>query len=283
MDPDSYRPALEEFCKRLLARLARLVLWEPVESLRSFVEILSPCVVRKLEKELPGAIRKNRLGDLQKRALCWVEGSFWGDIRRRPDDSLDERTLRLKKLFDATPAIPSRRGEDEHFPISVFIEYAALEKLLKPIFIRRPPEIKHLPKGGAAAKQFASTREGHRFPGLWRYRQRALDVLQEKRLARWKKKRLERARQVIPVEFWSWGEGAGFTEDAVTDPEMTPQTAALRIVGAKMNLGNDAVLKLEKEGKQMLPPKILEKLEKAYDAIGTNESWQFLNRIHPLR
>jgi hypothetical protein len=283
MDADSYRPALEAFCKRLLARLARLVLWEPVESLRSFVEILSPCLVGKLEKELLGAIRKNRLGDLEKRAFRWVEESFWGDIRQHPDDSLDKRTLRLKKFFDATTAIPSRRGAGEHFPISVLIEYTSLLNLLKPIFKRRPPEIWHLPKGGADAKQFvAATRAGHHYPGLWRNRQRALDMLQEKRLKRWKKKRLELARRVISVEFWLRGEGAGFTEDAVTDPEMTAQAAALRILGAKMDLGNDAVLKLLKEGKQILPPKLLEKLEKAYDTIDTNEGWQFLNRIYPL-
>jgi len=240
-------------------------------------------MVKKMEQELPGAMRKNRLDDLLKRAFRWMERSFWEDIRAYPEDPLDKRILRLKKLFDNTPTMPTRQGAGEHFPIAVFIEYVSLETLLKPIFKRRPREIRHLPKGGVEAKQFAATREGDRFPGLWRYRQRVLDVLQEKRLARWKKKRLERARQVIPVEFWPRKEGAGFTEDAVTDPEMTAQTAALRILGAKMDLGNDAVVKLVKEGKQMLPPNILEKLEKAYNTIGTNnEAWQFLNRIHQV-
>jgi hypothetical protein len=255
-----------------------------MESHRSFVEILSACVVRKLERELPEAIRRNRLDDLEKRALRWMERSFWEDITCHPEDPLDERTLRLKKLFDNTPTIPARQGEGEHFPISVFIEYHLLRERLEPIFKRRPPEIKHLPRGGAEAKEFAATREGGHFAGLHRRRQHVIEMLQEKRLQRWKKKRLELARQIIPLEFWPRGQEAWFTEEAITDPEITAQTAALRILGAKTELGNDAVLKLVKKGKQMLPPKILEKLERAYDAIGTNnEAWQFLNQLDPLR
>jgi hypothetical protein len=97
-----------------------LVLWEPVESLKSFVEVLSPCAVEKMENELPEAIRRNRLDDLEKRAFRWLEKSFWEDISHHPDDPLDKRTLRLKKLFDATPALPTRVGDGEHFPIFSF-------------------------------------------------------------------------------------------------------------------------------------------------------------------
>jgi len=72
-----------------------------------------------------------------------------------------------------------------------------------------------------------------------------------------------------------------FTEDVIF--ELTPHTAALRILGAKMNLGKDAVWKIVKEGKEMLPPKLLEKMEKAYAAIESNDSWQFLNQLDPLK
>jgi hypothetical protein len=110
-----------------------------------------------------------------------------------------------------------------------------------------------------------------------------VQVLQEIRLQRWKKKRLKLARRIIPVEFWPQGQEAWFFKEAITDPEMTAQTAALRILGAKMKLGNDAVLKLVKKGKEMLPPKILEKMERTYAAIDSNDSWQFLNQLDPLR
>src|SRR5262245_48329064 len=116
------RPVLEQLVRSWLARFARLLSWEPIESLRSFIEVLLTCIVNKMEPELAGASRKGRLDDLEKRTFRWLERSFWEDRRRYPDDPLDQRILRLKKLFDSTPTVPKRQGGAEHFPISVFIE-----------------------------------------------------------------------------------------------------------------------------------------------------------------
>jgi hypothetical protein len=191
---------------------------------------------------------------------------------------LDKRILRLKKLFDNAPRIPVRQGDDEHFPISVFIEYDSLLKLLEPVFKRRPAKVSSLPE--KQAKVFAvGTRQGER--GLGRYRSSILEALNEKRVELWKRELLQQASRVVPIEFWPKGQEVWFTEDVLI--ELTAQRAALRILGAKMNLSNDAVLKLVKEGKKMLPPKLLEKIENAYAAVESNDSWQFLNQLDPLK
>jgi hypothetical protein len=151
--PDPNRAALEQLTRSWLSRFARLLLWEPVESRRSFIEVLSPCIVKKMEPELASALRKNRVGGLEKRAFRWLERSFWEDLRHYPDDPIDKRILRLKKLFDSIPKIPKRQGDSEHFPISVFIEYDSLRNSLEPIFKRRPAKVTSL--SGEQAKSFA--------------------------------------------------------------------------------------------------------------------------------
>jgi hypothetical protein len=143
---DANRSALEQLAREWLARFARLLLWEPIESIRSFVEVLTPCIVNKMEPELASALRKNRVEDLEKRAFRWLERSFWQDISNYPDDPLDKRTLRLKKLFETTSTIPRRQGGDEHYPISVFIEYDSLLKSLEPVFKKAASQDKQSPK-----------------------------------------------------------------------------------------------------------------------------------------
>jgi hypothetical protein len=272
--PNTQRTALEQFARGQLVTFARLLSWEPIESLRSFVEVLTPCFVNKMEPEL----RKDRFEDLEKRAIRWLERSFWEDIRHHPDDPLDKRTLRLKKLFDTAPTIPPRQGDSDHFPISVFIEYDSLRKSLEPVFERRPVKVTNLPK--KEAKVFAvGTSEGQRAWGHWRWA--ILEAINKKRFQRWKRKLLERVRQVSPIEVWPKGQEVWFTEDVIFD--LTARTAALRIIEAKMNLRQDAVWKLVTKGKEMLPPKILEKMEKAYAAVESNDSWQFLNQLDPLK
>ena len=276
--PNPNRTALEQFVRSCLARFARLLLWESVESLRSFIEVLSPCIVNKMESELASALRKGRVEDLEKHAFRWLERSFSQDISNYPDDPLDKRILRLRKLFDNAPTIPPRQGDGEHFPISVFIEYDSLLKLLEPIFKRRPARVGSLPE--KQAKDFAvAIREGER--GLWRRRLNLLEVFNKKRFQRWKKELLQQVSRVVPTEVWQKGQEVWFTEDAIT--ELTAQTAALRILGAKMNLSNDAVLKSVKKGKKMCPPKLLEKLENAYATVESNDSWRFLNQLDPLK
>jgi hypothetical protein len=71
------------------------------------------------------------------------------------------------------------------------------------------------------------------------------------------------------------------TEDVII--ELTAQTAALKILGAKMALREEAVLKLVKEGKEMLPPEILKKLDGTYATVEDNSAWQFLNQLDPLQ
>ena len=276
-NPD--RAALEQFVRSLLARFARLLLWESTESLRSFIEVLTPCIVNKMEPELAGALRKGRAVDLEKRAFRWLERSFWQDISNYPDDPLDRRTLRLKTLFDTAPKIPLRQGDGEYFPISVFIEYDSLLKLLEPVFKRRPAPVSRLPV--KEARVFAlGTKEGVR--GLrFFYRSKVIEALNEKRFQRWKKELLQQVNRIIPVEFWPKGQAVWFTEDVIV--ELTASKAALRILGAKMNLGEDAVLKLVKIGKEMLPPHILEKMEKFNAAVENNDSLQFLNQLYPLK
>src|SRR5262249_4916266 len=266
--------ALEQVARGWLVKFARLASWEPVESLRTFVEVLNPCIVNKMEPELANALRKGRVEELEKRAFRWLERSFWQDIRDYPDDALEKRTLRLKKLFDTAPKIPPRQGDGEHLPISVFIEYDSLIKLLEPVFRRRPARINNLPK--EPAKVFAvGTSQGER--GLGRYRSKVLATLNEKRFQRWKRELLQQVSRVVPVAFWPKGQEVWFTEDVIV--ELTASKAALMILAAKMNLGEDAVLKLVKRGKEMLPPSVLEKIEKAYAAVENNDSWQFLNRL----
>src|SRR6266436_7128836 len=109
--PDAKRKALEDLTREWLKKFAHLQLWNSVESLRSFVEVLTPCIVNKMEPELPNALRKGRVEDLGKRAFRWLERSFWGDIIHYPDDRLDKRTLRLSKLFDDALRIPPRQGD----------------------------------------------------------------------------------------------------------------------------------------------------------------------------
>ena len=223
-----------------------------------------------MEPELPNALRKGRVDDLGKRAFRWLETSFWEDIIHHPDDPLDKRILRLKKLFDAAARIPSRKGDSEHFPISVFIEYDSLLKLLEPVFKRRPAKISSLPE--KQAKVFAfGTSQGER--GLGSYRSKVLAALNEKRFQLWKRELLQQVSRVIPIAFWPKGQEVWFSEDVLI--ELTAQTAALRILGAKMELRNDAVLKLVKRGKEMLPPHVLEKMEKAYAAAESSDARQF--------
>jgi hypothetical protein len=62
--PDANRNALEELTRDWLKRFAHLQLWNSVESLRSFVEVLTPCIVNKMEPELSNALRKGRVEDL---------------------------------------------------------------------------------------------------------------------------------------------------------------------------------------------------------------------------
>ena len=273
---NAYRRALTELVRGCLARFARLLLWEPVESLQSFVEVLTPCIVNKIEPELANAVRKDRIDDLEKRAFRWLERSFWQDISNYPDDPLDNRTVRLENLFNNVPKIPLRQGDGEHFPISVFVEYDSILKLFEPIFTRRPAKVSHL--SGKEAKRFAvGTRQGER--GLGRYRSNALTTLNMQRFQLWKAELLQLANRVIPIAFWPKGQEAWFTEDEII--ELTAQTAALRVLGRKLGLGNDAVVKLVKDGKKMLPPRVLQKMEIAYTAVENNDSWQFLNRLYP--
>jgi len=274
--PNTNRDALEQLTRDWLKRFAHLQLWNSVESLRSFMEVLTPCIVNKMEPELPKALRKGRLEDLVKRAFRWLERSFWEDIIHYPDDSLDKRTLRLRKLFDGAPKIPLRQGDGEHFPISVFIEYDSLLKLLEPVFKRRPAPVSRLP--AREAKVFAArTRQGVR--GLGFYRSKVIEALKEKRFQRWEKELLQQVNRIVPVKFWPKGQEVWFTQDVIV--ELTASRAALIILGAKMNLGEEAVLKLVKRGKEMLPRHLSEKMETAYAAIERNDSWQLLNEIDP--
>jgi hypothetical protein len=214
---DANRSALEQLAREWLARFARLLLWEPIESIRSFVEVLTPCIVNKMEPELASALRKNRVEDLEKRAFRWLERSFWQDISNYPDDPLDKRTLRLKKLFETTSTIPRRQGGDEHYPI----EYDSLLKSLEPVFKRRPAKISSLPR--QQAKFFAvGTSQGER--GLGRYRSESLKFLNEKQFQRWKTELLQQVSRVMPIEVWPKGQEVWFTEDVII--ELTAHTAA---------------------------------------------------------
>jgi hypothetical protein len=274
------RAALEQFARRLLARFARHLLWEPDESLRSFIEVLSPCIVNKMEPELASARRKGRVEELGKRAYRWLEESLWEDMRSYPDDPLDKRTLRLKKLFDSTPIIPKRQGDSEHLPISVFIEYEVLFEALKPIFKRRPARIHRLPQADVFAddpQRRDSRRVNRRWPLFGGF---IRGILNAKLSQRWKAERLQRANQILSVPELPKDQGFWFEAEDVM--ELKAQTAALRKIGAKMNLSNDAVLKLVKKGKKMCPPKLLEKLKNAYATVESNDSWQFLNQFDPL-
>jgi hypothetical protein len=275
--PNTNRNALELLTRDWLKRFAHLLLWNSIESLRSFVEVLTPCIVNKMEPELPNALRKGRVEDLARRAFRWLERSFWEDIIQHPDDSLDKRTLRLKKLFDAAPKIPPRQGDGEHLPISVYIEYDSLLKLLEPVFKRRPTPTTRLPE--REAKVFAAgTRQGVRGLSFF-YRYKVLAALNEKRFQRWEKELLERVSQIIPVNFWPKGQEVWFTKDVIV--ELTASKAALMVLGVKMNLGEDAILKLVKRGKEMLPPHTLEKIEKAYAAVDSDDAWLFLSQLAP--
>jgi len=242
------RSLLETQVKRWLAHFLKLVLWEPVESMDSFLKVLVPTIVTKLVPEIPGALRKGRLDDLHKRTFRWIEKSFWDDIRKHPDDALDKRTLRLKRLFDNTPQIPHRQGDSEHFPISVYNEYELLFDKLKPEFKRRPPEDHHRSRSPLVRL--------------------ALFV---KRIGAWDKQMLQRESSLIS-QF-------GFREGEVLN--LTPRKAALRILATKMNLSEESIWNLVEEGRKLLPSQILEKMVTAYSAIETNSSWQYLNKLDP--
>lgn len=265
---------LETQVKKWLARFLRLVLWEPSESMKSFMEVLSPYIVSKLEREIPNALRKGRLDDLGKRAFRWIEELFWDDIRQHPNDVLNKRTLRLKRLFDNCSRIPPRTGDSDHFPISVFIEYDSLLKALKPTFKRRPAKIRHLPR--REARTFVDQTLGG---GRGYSRRFVLEAINEKRLHSWETEQLQRANRVIPFEQWPKGKEFWFKTEEIG--ELTPSKAALKILAGKMELKEDTVWKLVKEGKRMLPPGILERLEAAYATVKDNSSWQFLNQIDP--
>ncbi len=277
------RSLLDAKVKRWLAHFLKLVLWESVVSMESFLKILSPSIRRKLDREIPKASRKDRLDDLDKRAFRWIERTFWDDIRRFPDDSLDKRILRLKKIFNNTPRIPHRQGDSEPFPISVFIEYDSIFKALQPVFKRYPAELKHLP--GQDAKEFVdqTIRRGRGYS-----RPIVLKALNEKRQLRWQEEQIRQANQIVSLpklpsgeEFRLEADEFLHTNEAGEWVHLTPRKAALKIMGAKIGLGEEAVWKLVKKGKKMLPPAILKKMEAAYSAIEDNSSWDFLNLIDP--
>jgi hypothetical protein len=272
----SDRSLLETQAKRWLARLVRLVAWgEPLESIKSFLEVLTPCVANKLEKELPESRLKNRVDNLEKRAFRWLERSFWNDISRHPGDPLDKRTLRLKKIFETTPAIPRRRGDSKHFPISVFIEYDSLVTALKPAFKRRPAEITKLPK--EYAREFVNQTIGR---GRGYRRPLVLHALNTKRLQRWETKQLESANRVIPIDVWQKGQEFWFDAEDILN--LTSRDAALKILGTKLKLSSEQVSKLVKKGKNMLPRKALEKMETAFASMNDATTRQFLNHVDPL-
>jgi hypothetical protein len=125
--------------------------------------------------------------------------------------------------------------------------------------------------------------KGGHFPGMGWRRLNVLQALRAKREQRWKNKRRERARQVLELEFWPQGQEVFFTESDLTDPMMTAKAAALKILGAKMHLRDDAVWKLVKEGRQILPPAILAKMETMGPTVDNNASWQFLNQLSALK
>src|SRR5262245_46312333 len=260
------RSALEEFVRRSLATFARLLLWEPVESLRSFIEVITPCIVNKMEPELPDALRKGRVEDLRRRTLRWLERSFWDDMIHHPDDPLDKRTLRLRKLFDDAPRIPSRQGDGEHFPISVFIEYSLLFEAFKPAFKRRPPSIQHLaPKVRKPCVDDPRSRDSQ-----WKNLLKDLIRIHvnAKRSQRWEAEQLQRAKEF------------GLEDHDVIN--LTARKAALKSLATKMDISKEAVSKLVKDGKRMLSPTVLKKLESAYANVQDNSAWQFLNQIDPL-
>ncbi len=263
------RSPLEAQVKRWLAHFLKLVLWEPVKSMDSFLKILVPTIVTKLVPEIPGALRKGRLDDLHKRTFRWIEKSFWDDIRKHPDDALDKRTLRLKRLFDNTPQIPHRQGGSEHFPISVFIEYDLLLKVLEPAFKRYPAKINRLPR--QKAKELVDQTIGR---GRGYSRPRVLEALNEKRRERWQEEQIKLANRTISLPELRSGEESGFEADEFLQltkagkwTHLTPRKAALKILGSKMGLSEEAVSTLVKKGKTMLPPQILQRLHAAYSAI----------------
>jgi hypothetical protein len=144
--------------------------------------------------------------------------------------------------------------------------------------VRRPAKVSGL--SGQKAKVFAvGIRQGER--GLGRYRSNALEALNTQRFQLWKAELLQQANRVIPIEFWPKSQEQWFTQDEII--ELTAQTSALRILGTRMGLSNDAVLKLVKQGKKMLPSRLLEKMETAYAAVENNDSWQLLNRLYPFK
>jgi hypothetical protein len=252
------------------------VAWgKPLESIKSFLEVLTPCVADKLENELPVSRRKNRVDDLEKGVFRWLERSFWNDISRYPDDPLDKRTLRLKKLFETTRAIPPRRGDGKYFPISVFIEYDSLLTALKPAFKRRPAKITTLPK--EHTREFVSQTigggRGYRRPSV-------LQALNTKRLQHWETKQLESANRVIPIDVWQKGQEFWFDAEDILN--LTSREAALKILGSKLKLSSEQVSKLVKKGKNMLPRKALEKMETAFASMNDATTWQFLNHVDPL-
>jgi hypothetical protein len=277
--PETNRELLEQLTRGWLARFARLLLWEPIESLRSFVEVLTPCIVNKMEPELARALRKGRVEDLGKRAYRWLERSFWEDISRYPDDPLDKRTLRLKKLLDSTQTIPKRQGDSEYFPISIFIEYDSLLGALKPAFKRRPARLSR--KQANLPDDDPQSRDSRRENPRWRLLEDlALSVLHKKHLQRWETGQLQRANQVISVP--EWPKDQEFSFEAGDVMKLTARTAALRILEAKMNLSNEAVWKLVKEGRKLLPLNVRQRLKQGDANVTDNSTWQFLNRAYPL-
>jgi hypothetical protein len=230
-----------------------------------------------MELELPEAVRKSRVINLEKRAYRWLERSFWQDVTRHPDDPLDKRISRLKSRFESAAMIPPRQGDSEHFPVSVYIEYDSLLSALKPAFKRYPSVLKKLPRTHSA--EFMERTIGRGSRGY--SRPAVIEALNEKRAHKWQGEQLKQAKRLIPIELWSKTEEFWFDDKDVV--ALTPRKAALRTLAKKLDLSEDAVWKLVKTGKKMLPPHVLKRLENAYAAVNDDSTWRFLNEIDPLK
>ncbi len=72
--PDNvHRYPLKPQIQKWLAHFSCLVPWEPVESRESFVNVLTPCLTAKMGREILVALRKNRMENLEKRIIRWIE------------------------------------------------------------------------------------------------------------------------------------------------------------------------------------------------------------------
>ena len=121
VDPSSYRPALEAFSKRSLAQLLYFASWEPVESLDHSLKFYHRALLKNWKKNCQRQLAGTGL-------MTWKSAHFvgWRDHFGRilcyyPDDPLDKRTLRLKKLFDKTRQNPVETEETVNIFLSLFL------------------------------------------------------------------------------------------------------------------------------------------------------------------